>query len=111
MKSSVNGKARKLLRWNAGEWDAYRRGFESGKVIGRQDGLAEKLPRRTGPLLTLREVMKLTTLSRHDLPARTCGPVPEAEEAHRQQGRLVRARGARLARESAARAMNDAMRS
>jgi prophage regulatory protein len=53
-------------RWGAREWDAWRRGVESGKVIGREDGLelAEELPRRTGPLLRLREVMKLTGLSR-----------------------------------------------
>jgi prophage regulatory protein len=53
-------------RWGVREWDAWRRGVESGKVLGREDGLemAEDLPRRAGRLLRLPEVMKLTGLSR-----------------------------------------------
>ena len=56
----------RLPKWSAREWDAWRRGIESGQAIGRQDGmeLAEELPRRAGPLLRLPEVIKLTGLSR-----------------------------------------------
>ncbi len=57
---------RKLSKFSEREWDICRRGFESGKVIGQQDGLdmAEELPRRAGRLLRLPEVIELAGLSR-----------------------------------------------
>lgn len=57
--------SRKLPKFSAREWDIYRRGFESGRVIGREDGLelAAEPPRRARRVLTLREVMKATTLT------------------------------------------------
>src|SRR5581483_3398844 len=53
-------------RWGAREWDAWRHGVESGKVLGREDGLemAEELPRRAGPTLRLPDLMRLVRLSR-----------------------------------------------
>src|SRR5690348_2349273 len=57
--------ARKLPKWSAREWNVYRRGFESGKVIGRADGLElANVPPRSDRVLRVAEVMKLTGLGR-----------------------------------------------
>lgn len=56
----------RLPRWSAREWDAWRRGVESGQAIGRQEGHDEAAASRprTDRILREREVRQLTGLAR-----------------------------------------------
>jgi len=55
----------RLPKWSAKEWNAWRRGVESGQVIGRQDGLEiANVPPRSDRVLRVAEVMRLTGLGR-----------------------------------------------
>jgi hypothetical protein len=65
MARSRTAATRKLPKWSAREWDLYRRGFESGKVIGREEGLEmAHVPPRSDRVVRVAEVMKPTGLGR-----------------------------------------------
>ena len=59
----------RLPKWSAKEWNAWRRGIESGSVIGRQDGHEEATASRPSAdgFLRVDEVLRLIKVSRSTL--------------------------------------------
>jgi len=74
--------------WGPREWGAYRRGYESGLILGRQDGIEmAQVPPRPDRLMRLPDVMAATGLARTSLW--------ELERAGKFPKRMNRAEGSR----------------
>lgn len=74
--------------WGPREWGAFRRGYESGRVVGRHDGIERAhAPAKADRLMRLPDVMAATGLARTSLW--------ELERVGKFPKRMKRAEGSR----------------